>query len=138
MQSPPGADGIQTQGDFAISKNFNVINGGVNVICSIESSAQGRIYYYDGNKNYISTTLIANLEKTPQNAKYFKLRFNKDFLNSNIMMVYDTSITPYEPYKSNILTVNEEVELRGIGDFKDELDLQTGKLCQKLHNQQQR
>ena len=123
-------DGIQTQGDFAISKNFNVINGGVNVICSIESSVQGRIYYYDGNKNYISTTLIANLEKTPQNAKYFKLRLNKDFLNSNIMMVYDTSITPYEPYQSNILTVNDEVELRGYGNVQDTLDLKTGELTQ--------
>ena len=123
-------DGIQTQGDFAISKNFNVINGGVNVICSIESSVQGRIYYYDGNKNYISTTLIANLEKTPQNAKYFKLRLNKDFLNSNIMMVYDTSITPYEPYQSNILTVNDEVELRGFGKVQDTLDLKTGELTQ--------
>ena len=40
--------------------------------------------------------------------------------------------TSYEPYKSNILTVNEEVELRGIGDVKDELDLLTGELIQRV------
>ena len=39
----------------------------------------------------------------------------------------------YEPYKSNILTVNEEVELRGIGDIKDELNLMTGELVQRFH-----
>jgi hypothetical protein len=34
--------------------------------------------------------------------------------------------------KTNILTVNEEVELRGIGDVKDELDLLTGELTQRV------
>ena len=34
--------------------------------------------------------------------------------------------------KTNILTVNEPVELRGIGDVKDELNLLTGELTQKL------
>ena len=38
----------------------------------------------------------------------------------------------YEPYKTNILTVNEEVELRGIGDVKDTLDLTTSELTQRI------
>lgn len=37
-----------------------------------------------------------------------------------------------EPYKSNILTVNEDVELRGIGEVKDELNLMTGELTQRI------
>ena len=37
-----------------------------------------------------------------------------------------------EPYKSNILTVNEDVTLRGVGDVKDELDLLTGELTQRI------
>lgn len=40
--------------------------------------------------------------------------------------------TSYEPYKSNILTVDEPVELRGIGDVRDELDLLTGELIQNI------
>ena len=34
--------------------------------------------------------------------------------------------------KSNILTVNEDVTLRGIGNVKDELDLMTGELTQRI------
>ena len=37
-----------------------------------------------------------------------------------------------EPYKSNILTVNEDVTLRGVGDVKDELDLMTGEVTQRV------
>ena len=40
--------------------------------------------------------------------------------------------TEYEPFKSNILTVNEDVELRGIGEVKDELNLLTGELTQRI------
>ena len=38
----------------------------------------------------------------------------------------------YEPYKSTTVTCNEEVELRGIGDVKDELDLLTGEVVNKF------
>ena len=41
--------------------------------------------------------------------------------------------TSYEPYKSNILTVNENVTLRGIGDVKDTLDLMTGEVAQNIY-----
>lgn len=37
-----------------------------------------------------------------------------------------------EPYKSNILTVNEDVTLRSNGDIYDELDLLTGQLTQRI------
>ena len=126
-------NGIPSQGDYVISKNFNGIKGGVNVICSVEGSIQGRIYYYDFNKNFISTALIEHLEKTPQKAKYFKIRFNnKEFLNKDIMMDYGTTITPYEPYQSIILTSPKDLELRGIGDVKDELNLLTGEVTQRI------
>ena len=37
-----------------------------------------------------------------------------------------------EPYKSNILTVNDDVTLRGIGDVKDELDCLTGEVVERI------
>ena len=40
--------------------------------------------------------------------------------------------TTYEPYKSNILTANEPVELRGIGDARDTLDCLTGEVVQNI------
>lgn len=51
-------------------------------------------------------------------------------------MISSTSDGVYEPHKSNILTCNEEVELRGIGNgsdrFEDELNLVTGELTQRI------
>ena len=43
-----------------------------------------------------------------------------------------STATTYEPYKSNILTVNEDVTLRGIGDVRDELDLLTGEVTKRI------
>ena len=59
---------------------------------------------------------------------------NNGVFNPNIrVQVEEGSVaTPYEPYKSNILTVNEPVELRGIGDVKDTLDCLTGELTQRI------
>ena len=54
----------------------------------------------------------------------FKVMFEKIDVNSNT--------TSYEPYKSNILTVNEDVTLCGIGDVKDELNLLTGELTKRI------
>ena len=50
----------------------------------------------------------------------------------DIQLEYDTQLTTYEPYKSNILTVNEDIELRGIGDVKDTLDCLTGEMTERI------
>ena len=41
-------------------------------------------------------------------------------------------ISSYEPYKSSILSCNEEIILRGIGEVQDELNLLTGELTQRI------
>ena len=51
---------------------------------------------------------------------------------TNIQLEEGSVATSYEPYKSNILTVNEDVVLRGIGDVRDELSLMTGELTQRI------
>lgn len=43
-----------------------------------------------------------------------------------------STATSYEPYKSNILTVNEDITLRSNGDVCDELNLLTGRLTQRI------
>ena len=55
-----------------------------------------------------------------------------NFEVSDIQLEYGTQATPYEPYKSNILTVNEDVTLRGVGEVKDELNLLTCELTQRI------
>ena len=49
-----------------------------------------------------------------------------------IQIEYGTVATSYEPFKSNILTVNEDVTLRSNGDVYDELNLLTGRLTQRI------
>lgn len=44
----------------------------------------------------------------------------------------NASATPYEPYKSNILTTPSDLELHGIGDVKDELNLSTGEMTERI------
>ena len=55
---------------------------------------------------------------------------NIDF--TGVQLEEGTQPTPYEPYKANILTVNEEVELRGIGEVKDELNCLTGEVTERV------
>ena len=47
---------------------------------------------------------------------------------------FETTTKPssYEPYKSNILMVNEDVTLRGIGDVQDTLDCLTGEVTERI------
>lgn len=51
---------------------------------------------------------------------------------SNIQLEEGSTATSYEPYKTNILTVNEDIELRGIGDVKDTLDCLTGEVTEYI------
>ena len=64
-----------------------------------------------------------------------KLKFLGNIHRPNAIFdiyLYDTELTTYEPYKSNILTVNEDVTLRSNGDICDELNLLTGQLTQRI------
>lgn len=58
---------------------------------------------------------------------------SKDILNSSKIQIEEGSTaTSYESYKSNILTVNEQIELRGIGDVRDEFNVETGEYIQRI------
>ena len=51
---------------------------------------------------------------------------------SNIQIEKNASATSYEPHKSNILTTPSDLELRGIGDVRDELDCLTGQVTERI------
>lgn len=53
-------------------------------------------------------------------------------MGNSIMLEEGSNATAYVPYKTNILTVNEEVILRSNGDVYDELNVLTGKLIQRI------
>ena len=50
----------------------------------------------------------------------------------NMQIEEGTQATSYEPYKSSILSLPEDVILRGIDDVKDELNCLTGELTSKI------
>ncbi len=59
----------------------------------------------------------------------------KDYLLSsdiNIQIEYGSIATSYEPYKSNILSTPSDLELCGIGDVKDTLDVNSGEVVERI------
>ena len=78
---------------------------------------------------------------TKEKTSYIGFNFRKfdnsnitvqEVLDSNPMLEISGTATTYEPYKSSILSCNEEVELRGIGDVQDTLDLMTGEVTERI------
>ena len=75
--------------------------------------------------NYISI----NLRHTDETVQ----QLTREMIDSaEIMFVEGEDASSYEPFKSNILTVNEDVTLRSNGDICDELNLLTGQLMQRI------
>ena len=84
------------------------------------------IRYYDSEKKFIG---ISPNEKST----FLRTVFQMDIDNiSHIQLEPGTVATSYEPYKSNILSTPEDLELRGIGEVKDTLNLNTGEYVQRI------
>ena len=80
--------------------------------------------YFDSGSKSITFT-------TSPTTKYLIFMFGKG-VEESFQFEQGSTATPYEPYKSNILTVNEDVTLRSNGDICDELNLLTGQLTQRI------
>ena len=107
------------------------------------SNHMGVIFYYDENKNFITfldSPALPQKFTTPNNCKYVRIKcwVQYDTIEKQREIVEmeqlekGTDATPYEPYKSNILTVNEDNELKSFGDLRDELNLLTGEMTQRV------
>ena len=98
-----------------------------------------------GNRNAIATfenipvngtkalrVTFSNKITTTTDEKYLLYYVGTGSSATNIQIEIGSTPTTYEPYKSNILTVNEPIELRGIGDVQDTLDCLTGDVTQRI------
>ena len=125
--------------------NYHKVEGGAYFTVSIDGDyVVEKISEVDENKNFVRTTekslpyiSIQLTEKTKYLRCVFKHNASEELVldkvkQAKIQFEHSSSPTPYEPFKSNILTVNEAIELRGIGDVKDELNLLTGELTQRI------
>ena len=97
----------------------------INENCQINISLVG-----EGEKIYASGKEI------PSGWYVFRFKTKSEAVDyakiSQLQLEKGSNKTTYEPYKTIILTVNEEVELRGIGDVEDTLDLTNGVLTQRV------
>lgn len=50
----------------------------------------------------------------------------------NIQLEESSTVTTYEPYRSSLLSINEDVTLRNVSGLKDELDLTAGKMIKRI------
>ena len=126
--------------NYKRSVNFIKINPKLNYTISKNSSHLGGtfgIFQYDCNNQFISTHYISSTTNVQtftfdERANYIRIACTNDaqFPIEFVQVEEGSTATEYEPFKSNILTVNEDVTLRGIGDVQDTLDLMTGELTQ--------
>ena len=112
----------------------------VNQSFSIYSSPIVVFRCYGENKNDLngginSTRNPSGLLSLKPNTKYIRVvvdTSNIDNKNNFMVVTSEGHLNTYEPFKSNILTVNEDVILRSNGSVYDDLDLLTGKLTQRI------
>ena len=85
----------------------------------------GGIPFVDGDFEYATITFLKNIT-----GKIYKFTlYNQPLTDEEIIAIFKQED---KTNKTNILTVNEPIELRGIGDVKDELNLLTGEVTQRI------
>ena len=113
------------------------------VLSDTSINSNTNMHVYDENKTYITPDkrgcIVSNFVNgvavvsinDVAKCGYFSFRAISSNINCEFALMIN-DYAPYEPFKSIILTVNENVVLRGIGDVKDELDLLTGELTERI------
>lgn len=145
-----GTNGGHYNLDGAITFAKMVYVKGLKEIClsisnSYDSSMSMVYSLYDKNKNFICRAYGNYISGTgakfsiSDDVYYLRVTFHTfsttaigDDVDIKIQLEESLVATPYEPYKSNILSTPNDLELRGIGDVQDTLDLTTGELTQRI------
>ena len=132
-----------------VTDNYIKINPNTKITFSISNDIVFSIAELDingyglGDTGWVGHTSIKSSHTitTKEKTSYIGFNFRKldnsiittqEVLDSNPMFEISDTATTYEPFKSNILTVNEDVTLRGIGDVQDELDCLTGEVTESI------
>ena len=121
-----------------IYRNLNLPVGNYYILCEVIDGAYigGNLGVWDNNLKLEEFGISNGINLFSfNNCSISKLGLWQPAGNNNCKLrlsIYTNSNRSYEPYKSNILTVNEEVELRGIGGVRDELNCLTGEVTQRI------
>lgn len=148
-------DGLSYIDGFIASANNYTVSYDANVTSILVNVNKNTDYVLSAKTSFDRNTVGGSLEPISNGTKTTnlnserladnKIKFNSGeytniiiYLNSSKIDIEDIQVeegstaTPYEPYKSNILTINEDVTLRAIGDVQDTLDLVTGELTERI------
>ena len=121
-------DGLKPNTEYYISANITntstmVINSGLSYVVNNTT--------IDGGINRKRTT-NSNGELAISIGVYNANTNGGYVLVENIQVEEGSTATSYEPFKTNILSVSEDIKLRGIGDVRDELNLLTGEVTERI------
>ena len=116
------------------SKNYTKVKTSTPYVVYNNYSSMIGIREFDENYNLVSwiTVPSSTAFTTSNNTKYLKFIIVNPNDDNLVQLEEGSIVTTYEPHKSNILTVNEDVTLRSNGDVYDELNLLTGRLTQRI------
>lgn len=130
--------GVEAEsGTSAITLNFTRVEPST-IYTLTRSNANGAIgmRYYGCAGHFISSQNLGSALSlsftTPENCSLIKFIDQTNIADNSFQIEKGAIATTYEPFKSNILTVNEDVTLRSNGDVYDELNLLTGRLTQRI------
>ena len=90
------------------------------------------LWGYDKDKNPINAINFYADITTTSDMRFIAFTINSEVEHSNIQVEEGTVATSYEPHQSNILTVNDDVTLRGGGEVQDTLDCLTGEVTERI------
>ena len=140
-----GTNGTNQTTDKMVRTTYIKVSPNVNFTVSIDGDYLiEKISEVDKNKSFVRNAPINTQTKTitlTDQTHFLRCVIRKtdsstitvdEVKNSNLQLEISDRKTTYEPYKSNILTTPSDLELRGIGDVKDTLDLTTGELVQNF------
>lgn len=112
--------------------SFKIYDENKKLITSNNAVRSSVFYYREADNKWMlgsDKTQLNTSFKLADNVKYIVFE-NAEY--DNVQLEEGSTKTTYEPYKSNILTVNDDVTLRGIGKIQDELNCLTGEVTQRI------
>lgn len=127
---------VTTKSGSINTETLDVLNSlqvGTRVLLSNNLGKNSYIsYMLNGETKYANNVTIQNGMEITGAFVRFQQGDICNNLNLTIQLEIGNEATSYEPHKSNVLSCNEEVTLRGIGNVKDELNLLTGELTERI------
>ena len=122
---------IEKGKSYTLSTRIKTFDGGTAHYC-FSHHGENDFNYLGGNNPFNGVITFTATETTYIDVWLLRRGITGSVHYSDVQLEEGSVATSYEPYKTNILTVNEDVTLRGIGDVKDTLDCLTGELTQRI------